>query len=200
MDETSNAVTDKAAVTYLTPGQTQDAESQALHEKYLRRSLVAFDQFVNALTDGDLDETISARAARAAENGKQWGIELCKFLNAFQANHGPQAQAGDLARAEKVVALETNSGAVSPAPEPEIVVHYGTPPAPEALDLLNAKNTQSTQARAERNAVTDNLPLPAPEPELICGHTETLMGVQTGRTCKLPVGHDAGDSLIAHQY
>lgn len=63
----------------------------------------------------------------------------------------------------------------------------------EALDLLNAKNAAS-------NAVTDNAPAPAPTAQVICGHTETLMGVQTGRTCKLPAGHDTGDSLIAHQY
>lgn len=75
-----------------------------------------------------------------------------------------------------------------PAPENE------PKPEPEALDLLNAKNAQVS------NAVTDNAPAPAPTAQVICGHTETLMGVQTGRTCKLPAGHDAGDSLIAHQY
>ncbi len=43
--------------------------------------------FINVLTDGDPDETISSRAARAAQQGKGWGIEMSKFLDLFQKDH-----------------------------------------------------------------------------------------------------------------
>jgi hypothetical protein len=94
----------------LDPTQLQQQEQQAEHEKYLHRMLVGLDQFLNVVTDGDPDETISARSARAAEKGKPWGIAMCKFLNLFQKDHGPKAQAGDVARADAVLAAEDGSG------------------------------------------------------------------------------------------
>jgi hypothetical protein len=99
-------------ITPLTPEQTAEQEAQASHEAFLHRALVGFDQFMNVLTDGDPDETISARSARAAEKGKKWGIEMSKFLNLFQKDHGAKAQAGDVARAEKVIEEEKQSGAI----------------------------------------------------------------------------------------
>jgi hypothetical protein len=42
--------------------------------------------------------------------GKRWGIILSKALDVFQANHGADAVAGDLERAENVVYLEENGG------------------------------------------------------------------------------------------
>jgi hypothetical protein len=83
-------------ITPLTPAQIAAQEQQAAHEKYLMRALVGFDQFVNVLTDGDPDETISARASRAAQKGKGWGVELSRMLDVFQRDHGAKAQAGDL--------------------------------------------------------------------------------------------------------
>lgn len=100
-------------ITPLSPQQTQIEENQAAHEKYVHRFLVGFDQFMNVVTDGDPDETISSRAARAAEKGKGWGIELSRFLNLFQKDHGADAQAGDLQRAQAVETLEENSGALN---------------------------------------------------------------------------------------
>jgi len=99
-------------ITPLTPEQTAIAEQKALHESYLHRALVGLDQFMNVLTDGDPDETISARSARAEERGKEWGVVMCKFLNVFQKDHGAQAQAGDTARAEQVEKLEAQSGGI----------------------------------------------------------------------------------------
>ena len=64
---------------------------------------------------GRPDETISARSARAAERGNKAGVLMSKFLNLFQKDHGPKAQAGDLARAEDVEELEQKSGGVSDA-------------------------------------------------------------------------------------
>lgn len=95
-----------------------------------------------------------------------------------------------------------------------ITVQYGRPtaipnlpevtpapvlPAPVPENILDARADRVVTLNAQTsNTVTDNVPQP-PTPA-ICGHTETAMGVQTGRTCKLPANHDAGDSLIAHEY
>jgi hypothetical protein len=97
-------------ITPLTPAQTAQQEQQTAHEKYIHRFLVGFDQFMNVITDGDPDETISSRAARAAEKGKTWGVELSKFLNLFQPDHGAKAEAGDLERAQAIVNLEDSTG------------------------------------------------------------------------------------------
>ncbi len=96
-------------ITPLDPGQLAEQEAQAAHEAYLHRCVVALDQFMNVMTDGDPDETISSRAARAAEKGKPWGVAMSRFLNLFQKDHGAKAQAGDLERAQAVVKLEDES-------------------------------------------------------------------------------------------
>jgi hypothetical protein len=84
--------------------------AQAQKEGYFIRVLIAFDMFVNVIFGGNNDETISSRSARAATEGKIWGIVLSRFLDLFQANHGAQAIVGDLTRAEDVESLEENSG------------------------------------------------------------------------------------------
>lgn len=101
-------------LTPLDPAQTTVQEDQTAHERYVHRVLVGLDQFLNVLTDGDPDETISSRAARAAEKKKPWGVALSKFLNLFQHDHGAKAQAGDFERAEAVAKLETESGEIHP--------------------------------------------------------------------------------------
>ena len=97
-------------ITPLTPQQTEQAEARAAKEGYLHRALVGLDQFANVLTGGKPDETISSRSARAAEQGKTWGKAVSRFLNFFQSDHGPKAQAGDAERAETVENLEDESG------------------------------------------------------------------------------------------
>ncbi len=104
--------TNSSPITPLTPDETAAEEQQAAREAYVHRVLVAFDQFMNVVSDGDPDETISARAARAAEKGKPWGVGLSKFLNLFQKDHGAKAQAGDVERAEKVITEENASGGI----------------------------------------------------------------------------------------
>ena len=99
-------------ITHLTPEQTAKEESQAAKERYLHRTLVGLDQFVNVLAGGHPDETISARAARAAEQNKMWGKGMSSFLNLFQKDHGPDAQAGDLERATAVAKIEDQSGGI----------------------------------------------------------------------------------------
>ena len=54
---------------------------------YGRRVAVAIDQLFNALLNGDEDETISSRAAKARSKGKRWGCVLCRFLDWLDPNH-----------------------------------------------------------------------------------------------------------------
>jgi hypothetical protein len=100
-------------ITPLTPGELALQEAQAEKEAYLRRALIGLDMFINVLTDGDPDETISSRSARAAEKGKHWGVFMAKFLDVFQHDHGAKAQAGDVARAQAEIAAEDSSGGFS---------------------------------------------------------------------------------------
>lgn len=55
--------------------------------KYLWNLLISLDQFLNALTLGDPDETISSRAGKAMQEGKRWGCVLCRVLDVFQKDH-----------------------------------------------------------------------------------------------------------------
>jgi hypothetical protein len=97
----------------LTPTQTVTQEQQAAKDGYLHRDAVGLDEFINVLTDGHLDETISSRAARAAVVGNKWGIDMSKFLDIFQKDHGPKAVSGDLERAEADETLEEDSGTIN---------------------------------------------------------------------------------------
>jgi hypothetical protein len=49
--------------------------------------LIALDQFGNAVTGGDPDETISSRADKAMNKGKRWGCIMCRLLNLIQKDH-----------------------------------------------------------------------------------------------------------------
>lgn len=52
------------------------------------RGALAKDQAVNAAClNGDEDETISSRAARAAARGDRWGCVLCRLLDKFDRHH-----------------------------------------------------------------------------------------------------------------
>ena len=56
-------------------------------KSYGRHVAVAIDQLFNALLNGDEDETISSRAAKARMKGKRWGCALCWFLDWLDTNH-----------------------------------------------------------------------------------------------------------------
>ena len=56
-------------------------------KQYIWKQLIAFDQSINALFNGDVDETISSRAGKAMINGKRWGCVLCRFLDWFDKDH-----------------------------------------------------------------------------------------------------------------
>lgn len=55
--------------------------------RYFLNVLVAVDQLGNAVLAGDPDETVSSRAAKAAERGRRWGCVLCRVLHWFDRNH-----------------------------------------------------------------------------------------------------------------
>lgn len=102
-------------LTPLNAVQTAAQEAKAIHQGYVHRVLVAFDQFMNVMIFfGRNDETISAHASRACLEGKIWGRLMSAFLNIFQADHGVKAQAGDAERARAILATEENSGGISP--------------------------------------------------------------------------------------
>jgi len=95
----------------ITAQQEKTDAQETAQEGYLRRVLIALDQFANtALFDGHPDETISSHAARAAATGEQWGIDLSAFLHKFEKDHGVHAEAGDVERARIVTALEDGAG------------------------------------------------------------------------------------------
>jgi hypothetical protein len=76
------------------------AMAKAANEGWVHRQLVAFDIAFNVIVlRGQQDETISTHSYRAMLEGKTWGKLMCKWLNGFQANHGPKATSGDYQRA-----------------------------------------------------------------------------------------------------
>lgn len=91
----------------LTDAQIAQAQLNAAHHNYLERVMTGVDDFLNSATGGPLDDTISARAARAAAKGNEFAKLLNWGLGEIQKNHGPLANAGDLERAQEEVARTT---------------------------------------------------------------------------------------------
>lgn len=96
-------------VTPLDPQQTAQEEKQTAAEDYPRRVLVAGDIFLNVLRGGPQDVTISTSAALAARKGNEFGKILSEFLDVFQRDHGADAAAGDMERAEQAQQQIDNS-------------------------------------------------------------------------------------------
>lgn len=97
-------------ITPLTPSQVVVEESQAATENFIKRDLVAVDIVASELTGGPMDETISTRLAIDSVKGHGLSKAVGKFgsaiLDKFEADHGANAAAGDLERAqseEKIV-------------------------------------------------------------------------------------------------
>lgn len=87
--------------------------SKAVHQVYWKRALDALDKFINVIVfNGLIDETISAHSARAALQGKRWGIVLITFLNWFDPNHGAGAINDDAAQAQAIVDIEKQQNIV----------------------------------------------------------------------------------------
>ena len=106
-------------ITPLTPAQEAVEESQAEHENFAVRDLIAIDDCADALTGGPMDETISTRLAIDAVDGhgisKEIGEVGSKCLDVFQKDHGADASAGDEARATVEEADLAKSGILPPA-------------------------------------------------------------------------------------
>lgn len=49
--------------------------------RYIRNVGMALDCFLNALTGGEHNETVSQRAAREALQGKRWACKVCRWLH-----------------------------------------------------------------------------------------------------------------------
>ncbi len=64
--------------------------------RYIRNVGVGFDSFVNAVTGGDPDSTISLRIAQASARGSKLGKIGCWFLSkAFRSNHCADAEGSE---------------------------------------------------------------------------------------------------------
>ncbi len=113
--------------TSLTPLSNPDAQQvatwgvTAMQHGYFQRVLCAVDQFLNVLTGGNLDETMSARSARywRTQQGawvvwRKFGEFMCWWLDIIQSLHDIKAEAGDLARAEAIVNLERSALGLPP--------------------------------------------------------------------------------------
>lgn len=96
------------AETPLTPAQIKQAEINSQHHNYIMRVLKGVDELANVVTDGNLDETISARVGRLAPHNELAKIVLAP-LDLIEKNHGEKAEAGNLADAEKVESVEKNA-------------------------------------------------------------------------------------------
>jgi hypothetical protein len=55
--------------------------------RYLMNWIVLIDQALNTLTGGSPNETVSERAAKARNNGREWGCVLCRFLGWINPGH-----------------------------------------------------------------------------------------------------------------
>jgi hypothetical protein len=74
---------------------------------FARYVAIAFDMFVNVLTAGSLDVTISSRAGVAAEQGKLWGRVLSRFLDLLEKDHCQLAIQSDIDRAKQTIVTLT---------------------------------------------------------------------------------------------
>jgi hypothetical protein len=55
--------------------------------RYLLNWLILLDQAGNTLAGGSPNETISERAAKARNEGREWGCVLCRILNWINPGH-----------------------------------------------------------------------------------------------------------------
>ena len=79
---------------------------------YLTRVAIAFDVFCNVVLYGNQDETMSARAGRAAKVGKLWGKILAGTLNFLFPGHCAGAELHDSWRAQYIVQIEASQNDV----------------------------------------------------------------------------------------
>lgn len=84
-----------------------ELESASARQSWARRTLVTFDQFLNAAAGGAPDDTISSRmqrwkigdAPKPNKAKKIVGSFMCKWLGLIQMDHDVKANVGDMERA-----------------------------------------------------------------------------------------------------
>jgi len=76
--------------TSLSPEQVAQAKINASHHNYLQRVATGFDDFMNVATDGNLDETISARAERFAAKGNEFAQSPVEQLGTGRDSEEPR--------------------------------------------------------------------------------------------------------------
>jgi hypothetical protein len=62
-------------------------ESRVPKQSYRLRFWRGLDRWLNAITGGDDEETISHRVARAWVRQRWWGWAMCRFLDLFDRGH-----------------------------------------------------------------------------------------------------------------
>ncbi|NIE67486.1 hypothetical protein [Burkholderia sp. Ax-1719] len=55
--------------------------------RYFLNFALLLDQAVNTVCGGSPNETISERAAKARDAGREWGCVLCRFLDWINPGH-----------------------------------------------------------------------------------------------------------------
>ena len=100
-------------ITPLTTAQTAAAEKGAVADPYILRVLISVDMLANVALGGQEDETISTDTGLMAQKHQFVGTVVSKMLNLFQKDHGAEAAAGDLARAQAEVTRLEASGIVN---------------------------------------------------------------------------------------
>jgi len=71
---------------------------------WMKLFAVGFDVFINIITGGTFDITISARAGMAEIDGKKWGKYMSYWLGKCEKNHCQLAIQADIDRAKLVIA------------------------------------------------------------------------------------------------
>lgn len=94
-----------------TQADTAASEAASIKGPYWYRLLRAFDVFCNVASGGEEDETISARCGRWSMRPHGHLVQkfMIRWLDVLQGDHGFQAMSGDLARAQRIVKIETDA-------------------------------------------------------------------------------------------
>ena len=94
----------------LTPEEVAALRARAVREGWMHVRLVELDQFLNGmLFNGMPDETMSSHWQRLADSGNPLAKAAIAALDVIQKRHGQTAQAGDIARADRVEQTEDKS-------------------------------------------------------------------------------------------
>jgi len=101
-----------SGLTPLPPDKIARTDEEVDHQRYVTRLPRALDIFLNELTGGKMDETLSSRMAQWATEKPQGSIEwhigslVMHAANKIDPDHGASAEEADKERATNEVAAE----------------------------------------------------------------------------------------------